>query len=142
MQLSNHFGRALRFMGCGLLTLALASLAYADCQLNSRGSKIEHVVYIEFDNVHFTRDNPDVPSDLEQMPKLLNFIEQNGVLLANEHTPLIAHTADNLLTGLTGVYGDQHGIPISNSFEYYNNSSVGSYNTSAFTYWTDTVAPD
>jgi hypothetical protein len=105
-------------------------------------SPIKHVVHVQFDNVHFTRDDPNVPSDLEQMPHLLDFIERNGTLLANEHTPLIAHTANNLLTGLTGVYGDQHGIPISNSFEYYNDSSLGSYNTSAFTYWTDTVAPD
>jgi hypothetical protein len=102
----------------------------------------KHVIHIQFDNVHFTRDNPNVPSDLEQMPHLLNFIEHNGTLIGNEHTPLIAHTTDDLVTGLTGVYGDQHGLPISNSFEVYNNSSVGSYNTSAFTYWADKVAPD
>jgi hypothetical protein len=105
-------------------------------------SAIQHVIHIQFDNVHFRRDNPDVPSDLEQMPHLLNFIESNGTLLANEHTPLISHTAYDLLSGITGLYGDQHGIPISNSFEYYNSSSLGSYNTTAFTYWTDKVAPD
>ncbi|MBV9596270.1 MAG: hypothetical protein JOZ87_05360 [Chloroflexi bacterium] len=105
-------------------------------------SPIKHVIHIQFDNVHFSRDNPEVPSDLEQMPHLLDFIERKGTLLANEHTPLIAHTTDDLVTGLTGVYGDQHGLPVSNSFEYYNNSSIGSYNTSAFTYWTDRVAPD
>jgi hypothetical protein len=76
------------------------------------------------------------------MPHLLNFIESNGTLLANEHTPRIAHTANDLVTGLTGVYPDQHGLPITNSFEYYNTSSLAAYNTSAFTYWTDTVAPD
>jgi hypothetical protein len=95
-----------------------------------------------FDNVHFRRDNPNVPSDLEQMPNLLQFIEQNGTLLANEHAPPIAHTANDLVTGLTAAYADQHGLPYNNSFEYYNNSSVGSYNTSAFTYWPDTIAPD
>ncbi|MBV9357391.1 MAG: hypothetical protein JO023_17915 [Chloroflexi bacterium] len=105
-------------------------------------SSIAHVIHIQFDNVHFTRDNPNVPSDLEQMPHLLNFIKSNGTLLANEHTPLIAHTSDDLITGLTGVYGDHHGIPVGNSFEVYNASDLGSYNTSAFTYWTDTVAPD
>src|SRR5258708_31701298 len=78
-------------------------------------SAIKHVLHIQFDNVHFRRDNPSVPSDLEQMPHLLNFIEGSGTLLANEHTPLISHTANDLLTGITGVYGDQHGIPISNS---------------------------
>jgi hypothetical protein len=105
-------------------------------------SQIQHVIHIQFDNVHFTRDNPSVPSDLEQMPHLLNFIKSNGTILTNEHTPLIAHTSDDLITGLTGVYGDQHGIPVGNSFEVYNSSNVGSYNTSAFTYWTDRVAPD
>src|SRR5262249_38807128 len=105
-------------------------------------SQIQHVIHIQFDNVHFTRDNPSVPSDLEQMPHLLNFVKSNGTLLTNEHTPLIAHTSDDLITGLTGVYGDQHGIPVGNSFEVYNSSKVGSYNTSAFTYWTDKVAPD
>jgi hypothetical protein len=42
------------------------------CKLDNR---IEHIVYIQFDNVHFRRDNPNVPSDLEQMPNLLNFLE-------------------------------------------------------------------
>ena len=26
---------------------------------------ITHIVHIQFDNVHFRRDNPNVPSDLE-----------------------------------------------------------------------------
>jgi hypothetical protein len=37
--------------------------------------RIEHVIYVQFDNVHFRRDNPNVPSDLEQMPNLLQFLE-------------------------------------------------------------------
>src|SRR5215470_29787 len=117
----------------------------AGCQFlapSGAPSPIKHVIHLQFDNVHFSRDNPNVPSDLEQMPHLLDFIERNGTLLASDHTPLIAHTADDIVTGLTGVYGDQHGIPVSNSFEYYNSSSTGSYNTSAFTYWTDRVASD
>ena len=93
--------------------------AGSSCQLNSAQGAIQHVIYIQFDNTHFTRDNPNVPSDLEQMPNLLNFIENNGTLLTNHHTPLIAHTADDVLTALTGVYGDQHGVPIANSFRYF-----------------------
>jgi hypothetical protein len=136
-----------------LLTSALPVMAPAapvaaavpTCQFMSASgtpSAIKHVIHLQFDNVHFSRDLPNVPSDLEQMPNLLNFIENNGALLSNDHTPLIAHTAHDLMTGITGVYGDQSGIPVSNSFEVYNNSAVGSYNTSAFTYWTDKVAPD
>src|ERR1022692_873165 len=41
----------------------------AACVLGDRGS-IRHVIYIQFDNTHYTRDNPNVPSDLQQMPNL------------------------------------------------------------------------
>src|SRR5205809_4945267 len=33
---------------------------------------IKHVIYMQFDNTHLFRDRPGVPSDLEQMPNLLN----------------------------------------------------------------------
>src|SRR5215471_2978563 len=56
------------------------------------GNGIQHVIDLTFDNVHFFRDNPNVPSDLELMPNLLHFFENNGTLLSNNHTPLIAHT--------------------------------------------------
>ena len=42
----------------------------AGCGLGGDG-KIQHVIYLQFDNVHYTRDNPNVPSDLQQMPNLL-----------------------------------------------------------------------
>jgi hypothetical protein len=121
---------------------ASASSSQGGCTLNSPRGNVSHVIYIQFDNVHFTRDNPDVPSDLEQMPHLLNFLEQNGVLLSNHHTPLISHTADDIITSLTGVYGDRHGQPVSNSYNYFNPSAsdgLGSTFTSSFTYWTDKV---
>ena len=47
------------------------------------GNGIKHVVEIGFDNVHYFRDNPNVPSDLEQMPNLLNFFTDNGTFLSN-----------------------------------------------------------
>ena len=108
------------------------------CQLNSADGQIRHVIYITFDNTHFTRDNLNVPSDLEQIPSLLNFIENNGVVLANHHTPLISHTANDILTGLTGVYPDQHGVPVANSFRYFNPSGTSSLGVS-FAYWTDPI---
>ena len=89
----------------------------ASCHL---GNGIKHVVQLGFDNVHFFRDNPNVPSDLQMMPNLLNFFESNGTFLSNSHTPLIAHTADDLLTTATGLYGDRHGMPISNGYQAYN----------------------
>ncbi len=108
------------------------------CQLNSARGQIERVVYLEFDNTHFTRDNPNVPSDLEQMPHLLNFIKGNGVLLTNHHTPLISHTATDILTSITGVYGNNHGVPVSNSFRYFNPNGTSNLGVS-FAYWTDPI---
>src|ERR1700760_2607114 len=72
-----------------------AATADASCHL---GNGVKHVVTIMFDNVHYFRANPNVPSDLQQIPNLLNFFENNGTFLSNNHTPLIAHTADNILT--------------------------------------------
>jgi hypothetical protein len=105
------------------------------CQL---GNGVKHVIEISFDNVHFFRDNPNVPSDLEMMPHLLNFIEQNGTMLSNNHTPLIAHTSDDILTTLTGLYGDRHGAPIGNSYQAYNTDGTTDPAT-AFTYWNDPI---
>jgi hypothetical protein len=107
----------------------------SNCQLNSPSGNITHVIHIQFDNTHFTPDNPKVPSDLEQMPHLLNFIKEHGVLYTNYHTPLISHTATDLLTGITGVYPDRMGVPVSNSYKYFTNDGKTS-NAFAFTYWT------
>src|SRR6202035_4079304 len=55
----------------------------AGCALGPDHS-IRHVIYIQFDNVHFRRDDPNVPSDLEQMPNLLRFITGHGTLISHE----------------------------------------------------------
>src|SRR5246500_5422126 len=127
-------------------TGAAAKLAVATpvggCQLSSPRGKVSHVVTIIFDNTHFKRDpardgSTLVPSDLEQMPHLLNFMKNNGVLLSNHHTPLIAHISDDIITILTGVYPDRHGVATAaNSYlEYRANGTTASQ--SGFTYWTD-----
>jgi hypothetical protein len=108
------------------------------CELNSPARDVQHVIYIQFDNLHLTRDNPNVPSDLQQMPALLNFMEQNGILFGNQQTPLISHTADDILTSLTGVYPNNLGQAVSNSYGYFNPSGTVSF-TSSFSYWTDKV---
>ena len=108
-----------------LTALVLGQPAAADsrgknCRL---GNGIEHIVYIQFDNVHLRRDNPNVPSDLEQIPNLLNFLEGEGTLFTNHHTPLISHTSVNIITSLTGVYGDKFGVPIGNSFGLFDRTA-------------------
>lgn len=113
--------------------------ANAMCQLQSPSGNIKRVVHIVFDNVHLRRDNPNVPSDLEQMPNLLNFILDNGTISGNHHTPLISHTATDILTAQTGVYGDRMGIPVANSYGFFrNDGSIGF--SSSFLYWTALAA--
>jgi hypothetical protein len=107
----------------------------AQCRL---GHGIKHVIQIGFDNVHFFRDNPNVPSDLQMMPNLLDFFTSHGTFLSNNHTPLIAHTADDLLTTATGLYGDRQGMPVSNSYQAYNADGTTDP-AGSFAYWTDPV---
>ena len=103
------------------------------------GNGIEHVFYLQFDNVHLRRDNPNVPSDLEQMPNLLNFLEGDGTLFTKHYTPLISHTSVDILTALTGVYGNKFGVPIGNNIGLFDANGVASF-PSSFTYWTDRLA--
>ena len=114
---------------------ARTATAAAGCRL---GNGVKHVVQLTFDNVHFFRDNPNVPSDLQMLPNLLHFFTRNGTLLSNNHTPLIAHTADDILTTLTGLYGDRQGMPIANDYQAYNTDGTTD-SASSFAYWTDPV---
>ncbi|HLH99813.1 MAG TPA: hypothetical protein VKV06_03440 [Acidimicrobiales bacterium] len=107
------------------------------CALGPQGA-IKHVIYLAFDNTHFRRDNPNVPSDIEQMPALLHFMESNGTVLSNDHTPLIAHTADDFVTSLTGEYPNNQGIPEANSYNYYEPNGTTD-EAGSFGYWTDPV---
>src|ERR1044071_3829878 len=118
--------------------LAAPAAVTSTCQLNSVNGNIQHVIYLIFDNVHFLRDNPNVPSDLAQMPNLLNFIRNNGTLMTNDHTVLISHTANGILTDLTGVYSDRHGQAVSNSYRYFK-ADGSTASSSSFKYWTDLV---
>jgi hypothetical protein len=108
------------------------------CSLGTDGRRVDHVVYIQFNNVHLKRDNPNVPSDLEQMPSLLQFMQSQGTLLTNHHTPLIAHTGTDILSTLTGVYGDRNGVPVANTFRFYTPDGA-SHAALSFAYWTDRV---
>jgi hypothetical protein len=113
-----------------------AAQAAAPCTLAN--GQIKHVIYLQFDNTHFRRDRSNVPSDLEQMPHLLNFLKGNGTLLTNDHTILISHTAGGILSSLTGLYPDRNGMTVSNSYDYFKQNGAPQF-TSSFKYWTDTV---
>ena len=147
--------KAAAVTGCGALVSALCMIGVTSPAMGSAGrpaaarqhdqsnacqlgNGIKHVVDLTFDNVHFFRDNPNVPSDLQMMPNLLNFFTSNGTLMSNNHTPLIAHTANDLLTTATGLYGDRHGMPISNSYQAYNTDGTTDP-AGSFAYWTDPV---
>jgi hypothetical protein len=99
---------------------------------------VKHVIYLQFDNTHFRRDRPNVASDLEQMPHLLDFLKSNGTLFTNDHTILISHTAGGILSSLTGLYPDRQGQTVSNSYGYYGNDGSTNF-SSSFKYWTDQV---
>ena len=109
----------------------------AGCALGA-GGKIRHVIYMMFDNIHYTRDNPNVPSDLQQMPNLRDFLTGNGTLITHEHTPLIAHTADDSVTLESGLYGADQGIPIANEYNYYQPDGT-THTAGSFAYWTDPI---
>jgi len=133
-------GVAAASAGAGLDSAAAAarqSHPPASCVLGPTGS-IRHVIYIQFDNVHYRRDDPNVPSDLQQMPNLLKFITGQGTLISHEHTPLIAHTADDIVTSETGLYGSDQGIPIANEYHYYKPDGTTD-EAGSFAYWTDPI---
>ncbi|MBV9684591.1 MAG: alkaline phosphatase family protein [Solirubrobacterales bacterium] len=111
----------------------------APCRLGNGAGSIKHVIYLQFDNVHLRRDNPNVPSDLEQMPHLLNFLEGNGTVLNKQYTVLISHTAAGIVSSLTGLYPDRMGLTETNSYDYYRPDGTPTF-TSAFKYWTSPVS--
>ncbi|MBV9806533.1 MAG: hypothetical protein JO286_05070 [Solirubrobacterales bacterium] len=109
------------------------------CLLGNGAGRIKHVIYLQFDNVHLRRDNPNVPSDLEQMPHLLNFLKGNGTVLNKQYTVLISHTAAGIVSSLTGLYPDRMGLTETNSYDYYQPDGTPTF-TSAFKYWTAPVS--
>jgi hypothetical protein len=142
----------------------LAALSEPGCHL---GNGVQHVFYIGFDNFHLRRDNSNsvanngdnnlntdlnIPSDLEQVPNLYNFLKGNGTVLTNNHTPLIAHTSVDFTAAYSGVYGDQNGIATTqNNIAAYNGSpytggttsaaqAITSRSNGAFGFWTDPLA--
>lgn len=142
------------------------------CQL---GNGVEHVFYIGFDNFHMRRDNSstvanngddnrntdaNIPSDLEQVPALYNFLRGStnagsttdatnyadgrntgfsdntpfpgGTILGNHHTPLISHTSVDFTAAYSGVYGDRNGIATAqNNIAAYNGAAYSSGSASA-----------
>ncbi|HEY3714622.1 MAG TPA: hypothetical protein VGL39_08860 [Jatrophihabitantaceae bacterium] len=104
--------------------------ASAGCQL---ANGVKHVIEIQFDNVHLTRDNPNVASDLEQMPQLLNFLKSNGTVMADTHDVLV-HTATNFISNQTGLYPDRTAVTQSNSGSYYGPDGK-THTDVSFAYW-------
>jgi hypothetical protein len=118
----------------------------ASCVLDQPTAKIKHVIFLEFDNTHFMRDiartgQANVPSDLEQMPHLLNFLEGKGTLLSNHHNQLISHTSDGITASESGLYPSNNGVAMAeNSYFQYNNNNQSTVSTSGFNYWTSKTA--
>jgi hypothetical protein len=134
--------RIAHYSAGALLALLGAGIAPANaavgCHLGAPGHELKHIVYLQFDNVHLRRDIPNVPSDLEQIPSLLSFLQGEGTLLTNHHTPLISHTSVDIVTSLTGVYGEKFGFGVGNSFGFLDPAGAPHFQSS-FAYWTDQV---
>ena len=150
MKLRSALGRSMaRLLALALLPASIVgitavgvaaakpSTAASGCQLSN--GPVKHVIYLVFDNTHFLRDAPNVPSDLEQMPHLLSFLTSNGTLMTNDHTILISHTAGGILSSLTGLYPDRQGQPVSNSYFYFDPVTHNPQFSTSFKYWTDLV---
>src|ERR1051325_1761995 len=123
----------------GIATRGTATAeAAGSCQLGTKAGQVKHVIYLQFDNTHYNRDdkNKSVASDLEQMPNLLNFLKDNGTLFTNDHTILISHTAGGILSSLSGLYPDRMGQTVSNSYDYFKADKTTAF-TSSFKYWTN-----
>jgi hypothetical protein len=133
--------------GCSMLSAIAPAAAGAEAEAASSckfpNPQYKHVIYVQFDNFHLRRDNPNVPSDLQQIPALREFLANNGSLLSNDHTVLISHTAGGITSTLTGLYPDRMGINVSNSYQYFTGSPTSTNFSSSFKYWTDPVGtPD
>jgi hypothetical protein len=127
-------------LATGVATHGVATASAAEqCQLGGKNGQIKHVIYLQFDNTHFRPDRDNVPSDLAQMPHLLDFLKGNGTLLTNDHTILISHTAGGIVSSLTGLYPDRNGQTVSNSYDYFKSDGTPAF-TSSFKYWNNTVA--
>jgi hypothetical protein len=139
VRITGPLATAAAILGLAALPSAASASTLSTSTCNIPNTQYHHVVYLQFDNQHLSRDIPNVPSDLEQTPALKNFLTSNGTLLSNEHTPLIAHTAGDIVTSLTGLYPDRNGLGVSNSYLNYspNSGAVPTTFPSAFTYWND-----
>ncbi len=122
----------------GLLLVAAPARAGATCALDSARGDIQRVIYVQFDDAHFRRDNPERALRPRADARAAQLHEEQGHLFTNDHTRLIAHTATGILMSLTGVYGDRMGVPVSNSFRYFNPNGTSSTGVS-FAYWTDGI---
>src|SRR2546421_8888244 len=147
MNLSPPFARSVaRLAALAMLPASVAGITAISASANKPAAApstclsgpVQHVIYLQFDNTHFSRDRANVASDLEQMPHLLNFLKSNGTLFTNDHTILISHTAGGILSTQTGLYPDRHGLTVSNSYFYFPPSKIPTF-SSAFKYWTDLV---
>jgi hypothetical protein len=128
---------AISATGIGLAAMVSSSAIAAPGPSSAHGCQldngIKHVIEIQFDNVHLTRDDPHVPSDLEQMPHLLDFLKGNGTVMANSHDVLV-HTATNFISNQTGLYPDRTAVTQSNSGSYYGPDGK-THTDVSFAYW-------
>ncbi|MGO9056958.1 MAG: hypothetical protein ACLQU2_06170 [Candidatus Binataceae bacterium] len=66
---------AVRLLCAALIVAGSGANAGAACGLSGR---IKHVIYVQFDNTHFRRDRPNIPSDPRADAEPAEFYRQQG----------------------------------------------------------------
>jgi len=91
----------------GSLEAAFPGARYVSAQF-TKGA-IQHIIYVQFDNTHFRRDNPNVPR-ISADASLAQLHYGNGVLMRTT-TPCDLAYRDGYLTSAHGVYRTEWGSP-------------------------------
>ncbi len=154
-------GRSTRFAAAAIGVVALLALAASGfatahgtakrtaetaaiggCTLGGAGqaAHIQHVIYLQFDNVHYRGDARPrgragrSPADAE--PAQLPDPAGHPVRRERPHDPDLAHRGRDRSPSLTGLYPDRGGCRRSpTAFGYYPASKVPAF-SSSFKYWT------
>ena len=100
------------------------------------GGNVKHVIYLQFDNTHYTRDRPDVAvrPRADAAPARLPAGQRHAVH-QRPHDPDLAHGGRDPRASPASTR-TATGQTVSNSYDYYQPDGTPTF-TSSFKYWTD-----
>ena len=89
----------------------------ATCQLSANGN-IKHLVYIQFDNTHFSRDRPNVPRISSRCRTCSTSSRERHAVHQRPHDPDLAHRGRDPLLADRSL-PDRNGQTVTNSYGYF-----------------------